>query len=94
MIVQEVKARRLGKDPLLRCDVCGFSFVLSYGQMGEGFIEAHHKVPLGEIRGKTRTTANCFDLICANCHRMIHREKGLTARELKRRLRSPQRAMR
>jgi 5-methylcytosine-specific restriction protein A len=57
------------------CQACGFDFSVAYGDLGDGFIEAHHLVPLSSIpHGKTLTyTANDFALLCANCHRMVHR---------------------
>lgn len=83
-VVDEAKQRAYGKDPLLRCDVCGFSFVETYGDRGEGFIEAHHKIPMAELKEKTRTKVKDLVLICSNCHVMIHRRNPtLTLDELR-----------
>jgi 5-methylcytosine-specific restriction protein A len=32
----------------LDCEICGFNFGAAYGELGEGFIEAHHAVPLSK----------------------------------------------
>lgn len=39
-VVKAAKSLRLKKDPFLKCDVCGFSFVSRYGDRGDRFIEA------------------------------------------------------
>jgi 5-methylcytosine-specific restriction protein A len=51
-----------------------------YGEGGKGFIEVHHLHPLGDNTTTERITDPAKDLIvvCANCHWMIHRKKGIT----------------
>ncbi|MCX5501858.1 HNH endonuclease [Streptomyces sp. NBC_00053] len=56
----------------LSCEACGFDFEEVYGDRGSGYIECHHVVPLHEA-GEGRTKLSDLALICANCHRMIHR---------------------
>ncbi|MFI1936474.1 HNH endonuclease [Streptomyces purpureus] len=56
----------------LACEACGFDFEQVYGDRGAGYIECHHVVPLHEA-GEGRTKLSNLALICANCHRMIHR---------------------
>ncbi|MFB9602818.1 HNH endonuclease [Streptomyces roseofulvus] len=56
----------------LACEACGFDFEQVYGDRGAGYIECHHVVPLHEA-GEGRTKLSDLALICANCHRMIHR---------------------
>ncbi|WP_281321905.1 HNH endonuclease [Flavobacterium aestivum] len=72
------------------CKVCTFNFGKTYGSWGEGFIEVHHLIPLGGEDDKIRITDPKKNLIvlCANCHRMVHRKKGitLTVEELKQKL--------
>ena len=61
---------------LLRCEICGLSFVETYPKsLGEHFIEVHHKTPLSQIKTTVRITLDDLLLVCANCHRMIHRIK-------------------
>ncbi len=57
----------------LTCEACGFDFEEVYGERGDGYIECHHVVPLHEA-GEGRTRLSDLALICANCHRMIHRQ--------------------
>lgn len=56
----------------LSCEACDFDFEEVYGDRGAGYVECHHVVPLHEA-GETRTRLSDVALICANCHRMIHR---------------------
>ncbi|MFE4249785.1 HNH endonuclease [Streptomyces sp. NPDC056910] len=56
----------------LACEACGFDFEATYGPRGAGYIECHHIVPLHEA-GEGRTKLHDLALICANCHRIIHR---------------------
>lgn len=61
---------------LLRCEICGLSFVEIYPKsLGEDFIEVHHKTPLSQVESVVRTKLDDLLLVCANCHRMIHRTK-------------------
>jgi hypothetical protein len=62
------------------CQVCGFNFEKYYGRWGKTFAEVHHVKPLAELRGKKMITDPKSDLVvlCANCHKMIHRKKGIT----------------
>jgi 5-methylcytosine-specific restriction protein A len=74
----------------LECAVCGFDFEQTYGPHGEGYIECHHVVPL-HASGETKTRLDDLALICANCHRMIHRRAPwLTPAELERIIKDPQ----
>jgi 5-methylcytosine-specific restriction protein A len=68
------------------CHCCDFDFEKVYGELGEGFIEVHHLIPLSsleeEVIIKPETDLIC---VCSNCHRMIHRRKNevITPDELK-----------
>lgn len=58
-----------------RCEVCLLSFHERYGDMGLGYIEAHHMKSLSSLVG-TRVAMDPirdFAVLCANCHRMLHR---------------------
>lgn len=57
----------------LKCEVCGFDFYDVYGELGKGYIEGHHKIPLYQIKSETTTTIDDIALVCSNCHRMLHR---------------------
>ncbi len=58
------------------CAACRFDFEETYGALGRGFIEMHHVVPLEDGARDSRPS----DLIplCSNCHRMVHRTRGVT----------------
>ncbi|WP_328725692.1 HNH endonuclease [Streptomyces sp. NBC_00259] len=62
----------LRKGGSLACEACGFDFEAVYGERGAGYVECHHVVPLHEA-GEGKTKLSDLALICANCHRMIHR---------------------
>ena len=68
------------------CKICGFDFEKTYGTRGMGFIEIHHIKPLSFTNEETYINPET-DLIpvCANCHRMIHRNKNkiLSIEEMK-----------
>ncbi|WP_406660611.1 HNH endonuclease [Methanolobus sp. ZRKC3] len=61
------------------CQICGFDFGEVYGEIGAGFIEVHHKIPISEI-GVNYEVNPLDDLVpvCSNCHSMIHRKRNQT----------------
>lgn len=56
----------------LQCEVCSFDFTTAYGELGDGYIEVHHRLPL-HISGATESRIADLALLCANCPRMCHR---------------------
>lgn len=78
---------RRERDPRLRddaialhgldCMACGFNFERAYGSLGRGFIEIHHVVPLAEAGKSATDPARDLIVLCANCHRIVHRKQGL-----------------
>lgn len=56
------------------CAVCGFDFEKIYGDIGGGYIEVHHLLPvhLMEMPGPVNPSTDLVPL-CSNCHRMAHR---------------------
>lgn len=84
VVVLKAKELALKRDPMLRCEVCGFSFLEKYGEHGYGFIEAHHTQPISTLKPGSQTRVEDMALICGNCHRMIHRgERTHTINELR-----------
>ena len=70
----------------IACEVCDFDFAATYGEVGDGYIEVHHVLPL-HASGPTITKFSDLALLCSNCHRMIHRARPwLTPDELRDRL--------
>lgn len=48
----------------------------AYGNLGKGYIETHHLTALHELPPDypiCLSPKNDFAVLCANCHRMIHR---------------------
>ncbi|MCB1218089.1 HNH endonuclease [bacterium] len=72
------KKDTLKRTNALACEVCGFDFENYYGTIGKHFAECHHIVPLGELSQERETTLNDLAIVCANCHRMLHRRKDMT----------------
>ena len=72
-IVKAKKAATLKATGKLCCEVCGFDFQETYGDIGEGFCEVHHLLPLSKSDGQTRTELKDLAVVCSNCHRVIHR---------------------
>lgn len=59
-----------------KCQACCFDFAGQYGDIGAGFIEAHHLRPLSTLQEGVPfryDVATDFAVLCSNCHRMIHR---------------------
>ena len=79
----KLDAFRREHDGRLFCEVpgCGFNFEMVYGEIGSGFAEVHHLTPLGECGQPISTTLADLAVVCANCHRMIHRNNDCRALE-------------
>lgn len=59
-----------------RCQACDLDFTEAYGEIGKGYIEAHHLKPMSSLEEGKAVEYNVekdFAVLCANCHRMIHR---------------------
>ena len=59
----------------LDCEGCGFNFRARYGEHAGDYAEVHHLTPLSELGENVRTTLADLAIVCANCHRMIHRRR-------------------
>lgn len=55
------------------CRVCNFNFGEYYGELGGGYVEVHHLKPLSARKRKREVTIQDVDVVCANCHRVLHR---------------------
>jgi len=81
--IQEVTLELRKRNPLLkkqaiarygyRCQICGFSFEEFYGELGKGYIEIHHLIPLSDRENEAITRIEDVAVVCANCHRILHR---------------------
>jgi len=56
------------------CRACGFDFKSFYGDLGEGYIQVHHRTPVSQMN-ESYFVNPVTDLVpvCANCHAMVHR---------------------
>lgn len=74
------------------CMACNFNFESFYGEIGKNFIEVHHIIPLTEVGERETNPEIDLIVLCANCHRMVHRQKRITLslKELKNHIRDRQ----
>ncbi len=68
------KSDFIDRNGKLACERCGIIPSETLGPHGEAVIEVHHKRPLAEAQTDTRTRLEDLSCLCANCHRIIHRE--------------------
>ena len=67
----------------LFCQVCGFDFEKKYGKTGTDFIEAHHTIAVSTMAENHQTSPDDIALLCANCHRVVHKKRPwLTMKKL------------
>lgn len=95
--LSRVEANRYERNPEARraclahhgtaCAACGFSFEITYGEIGKDFIHVHHIVPVSQL-GADYVLDPVTDLVplCANCHAMAHHGVSIprTVAELRR----------
>ncbi|MGV3465399.1 MAG: HNH endonuclease [Heyndrickxia sp.] len=74
-LIKVAKSKYLEANKRLSCQVCDFSFEEIYGDLGKGFIEAHHVFPISELTQETTTKLEDIVFVCSNCHRMLHRRR-------------------
>lgn len=65
-----------------RCEACGINFSEVYGDFGKDYIEAHHKIPVAQLEPGEKTSIKDLAALCANCHRVVHRNAGMQVSEL------------
>ncbi len=56
----------------LRCDACGSVNPTGTSELDDAIFDAHHLIPLAG-QGERKTKLRDVALLCANCHRLIHR---------------------
>jgi len=74
-VVRKKKRKVLGETGKLECEVCGFDFEYFYGQLGYGFSECHHTIPVSKLTDGYKTKLSDLAIVCANCHRMLHKSR-------------------
>lgn len=83
-LTREKKDKILMETGKLECEVCKTDFEKLYGSIGYGFAECHHVNPLSLRDSNEETTLDELAILCANCHRMIHRQQPwISVEELK-----------
>ena len=65
----------------LECEICGNYSPVKTPELEESMFEAHHILPLS-VTQERKTKLSEMALVCANCHRMIHRAIALRKRWL------------
>lgn len=71
-IIEKAK-EKAKKENKFYCEVCMFNFEFQYPNLGNGFIECHHRNPISK-GGVRETKVEDLAIVCSNCHRMLHRK--------------------
>ena len=74
-VIKKAKDNFIKKNKKIYCEICGFCYEDVYGDVGKGYIEGHHIKPVSELSEDEETKVEDIILICANCHKMIHRKR-------------------
>ncbi|WFY38463.1 HNH endonuclease [Enterobacter ludwigii] len=74
-LVKKKKQSVFEKTGKLACEICSVDFKNTYGELGQGFAECHHKSPLSLRDDNQETKLEDLAIVCANCHRMLHRRR-------------------
>lgn len=74
-IINKKKSDFKKKFGKIFCQICNFSFNEKYGSFADDYIECHHLNPISESIGISETRLEDLILLCANCHRMLHKSR-------------------
>jgi hypothetical protein len=85
-VARAAKRKRLQKTGDLACDCCETSFLKVYGELGAGYIEAHHTMPISAMKKNHKTKLSEIALVCSNCHRILHRNWPLSVENLRQKI--------
>lgn len=80
VVVRKLRTRTK-KSNNYKCAVCGFDFNQQYGELGKGYIEFHHVLPVTEYVSFGITKTTDFVQVCSNCHKMLHRKRPWLVKE-------------
>jgi 5-methylcytosine-specific restriction protein A len=70
------KRRFIEEHGTLHCERCGLVPSETLGPIGDACIEVHHRaVAVAKMDGTTPTRLADLQCLCANCHRIVHREQ-------------------
>jgi len=65
------------KNASLRCDMCGTKPISNNPHIMEAQFESHHIIPLSAFQARV-TRLSEMALLCASCHRLLHRAIAFT----------------
>ncbi|MFK4005014.1 HNH endonuclease [Qipengyuania sp. NPDC077563] len=69
------KKQFIAENGRLWCERCKNDWVDLFGAaLAEGCMEVHHSIPISEMKPGHETTLDQLQVLCANCHRIVHRE--------------------
>lgn len=77
---RNTKLVRLKKDLFMKengklfCEACKFDFHHAYGERGKDYAEIHHNIALSSSDFMRTTKLDDLNVLCSNCHRMVHRK--------------------
>jgi hypothetical protein len=66
----------------LACEACGLSSSNLPEGVADSAFEVHHRMPLAELETMSKTRVADLSILCACCHRMIHRTTPFMSVEL------------
>jgi 5-methylcytosine-specific restriction protein A len=70
------KRRFIDEHGALRCERCCLIPSKTLGPLGDACIEVHHRaIAVAKMDGTTLTRLADLQCLCANCHRIVHREE-------------------
>ena len=69
------KAAKKAHGTICQVEACGKDLTAIYGELAEGYIEAHHLTPFASLDGRPTELdpEKDFAVVCPDCHRMLHR---------------------
>ncbi len=62
---------------LIQCEACGFATQVTFPGLPGEVCEIHHRLPLASAPEPVETGLEDLAVLCANCHRAIHRTNPL-----------------
>lgn len=82
-VIKDAKRNFLQENGCLFCEICEFDFEQFYGILGRNIIEGHHIKPVAEMVDGDETKIEDIMMVCANCHRVIHKNIEVDLNEFK-----------
>jgi hypothetical protein len=80
-------ARKKHPENLLVCEICK---IIPEKKYSLDLVEAHHRVPLSELKKSTKVKPSDFAMLCPNCHRAVHKVMHCSMTDISTRLKSGQ----